>query len=291
MRLARWLTVLFFVVTAVCFTWYTLKDNKQTDVVPPVISCDSDTLEASVNADDAELLAGVTAIDDKDGNVSDSLVVVSKSKFMEKGKLRIHYAAFDSHGNAATYSRILIYTDYVSPHFSISEPLRFSVNTWNYTLLDKVSVEDYLDGDISGLIKYKFGGDGPYYGVEGKMSVTFQVTNSAGDTVQLPVSVEVLSEQDYAMPYPELTEYLVYTKVNQRLDPKDYLIGVLEGNREYPFGDAYGSPYSSENVAIVDQVDYATPGVYEIIYTLKSQDGSGSMVKQGSVTLYVVVEE
>lgn len=267
MKLARWLTVLFFAVTTVFFAFYTIRNKAETDAVPPVISCASDTLEASINADEAALLEDMTAEDNRDGDVTDSLVVVSKSKFMETGKRRVNYAAFDSYGNVATYSRVLTYTDYVSPRFSLSEPLRFNANTWSYSLLDMIRAEDCIDGNISGLIKYKFDGDGLYYGEPSKTGVTFQVTNSAGDTALLPVHVEVLSEEEYAKPYPVLTKYLVYTELYQRLNPRDYLDGRW---------------LASGNVNIEDQVDYTTPGVYEIVYTLTGQ---------GSVTLYVVVEE
>lgn len=267
MKLVRWLTVLLFAVTTVYFAFYTIKDKAETDAVPPVISCTSDTLEASIHADEAALLEGMSAEDDRDGDVTGSLVVVSKSKFMETGKRRVNYAVFDSYGNVATYSRILTYTDYVSPRFSISEPLRFNANTWSYSLLDKIKAEDCIDGNISGLIKYRFDSDSVYSGEPCKAGVMFQVTNSAGDTALLPVYVELLSEEEYAKPYPVLTEYLVYTQLHQELNPRDYLSGDL---------------FISGNVTIDDQVDYTTPGVYEIVYTLAGQ---------GSVTLYVVVEE
>lgn len=267
MKFVRWLTVLLFAVTTVYFTFYTMKDKAETDTVPPVISCTSDMLEVSINAGDTVLLEGMKAEDNRDGDVTDSLVVVSKSKFMETGKRRVNYAAFDSYGNVATCSRVIKYTDYVSPRFSLSEPLRFCVDTWSYSPLDSISAEDCIDGDISGLIKYKYEGDGLYYGDSGKTGVTFQVTNSAGDTVQLPVYIEVLREEEYTKEYPELTEYLVYTGLYQKLNPREYLADGL---------------FAAVNVTIDDRVDYTTPGVYEIVYSLTGQ---------GSVTLYVVVEE
>ncbi len=268
MRLARRLTVLLFVVTAICFGLYVTRDEMLTDKVAPVISCDSDTFEASVEAGDEELLAGMTAQDDRDGDVTASLVVVSRSKFIETGRLRVNYAAFDAQGNAATYTRTLTYSDYTSPRFALSEPLRFNASTWSYSLLNALQAEDCLDGDISNLIKYRFDDENWYYGEDGRLGVTFQVTNSAGDTVQLPLTVEVLDEEDYDLEYPELTEYLVYTSVGDELTPRSYLTAEAR---------------EAGTVRVDDSaVDYDVPGVYEIVYTL---------VGEGSVTLFVVVEE
>ena len=44
---------------------------------PPVISCSTDKIEASINVTDEELLQGVTAYDSEDGDVTSSIVIES----------------------------------------------------------------------------------------------------------------------------------------------------------------------------------------------------------------------
>lgn len=294
MKTLRIAIVLFFVLTVAGYAFYAVKEEQRQDNIAPEIICSEDMIEVGVGVSEEELLAGMTATDNKDGDVTDSLVVVSKSKFTEKGKFKVNYAAFDSKNNVGTYSRSVIYTDYVSPHFSLSEPLRYTVGTSEYGLLNKISAVDCIDGEISSQIKLKYDGDSVYYGNTGTQGVVFQVTNSAGDTIQLEVELEILSEERYALPYPALTEYLVYTQVNVPVDAASYLSGILVGNVTYAFED-YDNPeiaYSAlENVVIDEQVDYSTPGTYRIYYTFNQWNDLGELEAQGITTLYVIVEE
>ena len=131
-------------------------------------------------------------------------------------------------------------------------------------------------------------------GEEGKTGVTFQVTNSCGDTVQLPVELEFLDEEKWRLPYPILSEYLVYTAVNTQVDYAGYLTGVSVGDLELLFEDEqtgkdYG--YFSKDVSINPQVDYSSPGVYPVVYTLNVSDKEKETEKLGSVTMYVEVRE
>lgn len=295
MKNLRILIIIFFGVTAAGFAVYKVRNLAVKDTGAPVITSDTETIQVSIQADEEQMLQGLHAEDDRDGDVADSLVVVSHSRFLEKGKVRVNYAAFDKKGNVGTYTRILEYTDYTSPEFSIISPLRYKKNEGNLQLLSKVKAEDCLDGDISGLIKLKYD-EGSYVdiGEEGKTGVTFQVTNSCGDTVQLPVELEFLDEETWRLPYPILSEYLVYTAVNTQVDYEEYLTGVSVGGLELLFEDEqtgkdYG--YFSKDVSINPQVDYSSPGVYPVVYTLNVSDKEKETEKLGSVTMYVEVRE
>lgn len=300
MKRLRRLIILFFGVTVIGFTMYQVKNQAVKDTEAPEILCDSDTIEVKIDATDEELMSGMTAKDNRDGDVTDSLVVVSKSKFFEKGKRRVHYAAFDSKSNVATFTREMNYTNYKSPRFSLSSPLRFSKDVSETDLLQILRAEDCLDGDISGLIKIRYGENNLEEGGSGTRDVSFQVTNSAGDTVQLETKIEFLEDEEYKLPYPKLSEYLVYTKVNKELDLSQYLKGVINGGAEYLFeehiddssyGTSYGDTYEAGDVDVTPEVDYSTPGVYTVRYTLEEKDNYGDTEKLGSTTLYVVVEE
>lgn len=294
MKNLRILIIVFFCVTAAGFAVYTMKDLAVKDTGAPVITSDTETIQVSITADEAQMQQGLHAQDDRDGDVTDSLVVVSHSKFFEKGKVRVNYAAFDKKGNVGTYTRVLEYTDYTSPRFSINSPLRYEEDEGNLQLLSKVKAEDCLDGDISGLIKLKYD-EGSYVDIdeEGRAGVTFQVTNSFGDTVQLPVKLEFLDEENWRLPYPTLSEYLVYTPVNTQVDYMEYLTGVYDGGSEILFEDTQTEEdyrYFREDVSVDPQVDYSTPGVYPVIYTLTSSDEEEETEILGSVTMYVAVQ-
>lgn len=63
------------------------------DKKPPVVSCDSSELKVPVNAKEKDLLKGVTAKDNRSGDVSNTLVVENMSEFTDNGKRTVTYAA------------------------------------------------------------------------------------------------------------------------------------------------------------------------------------------------------
>ena len=89
----------------------------------PEITFDADVLEVPTGADDAALLAGVTATDAEDGDVTASLLVEGVSGRNDDGTVRVTYAAFDSDRHVTKATRAVRYTDYTPPRFALSQPL------------------------------------------------------------------------------------------------------------------------------------------------------------------------
>ena len=75
--------LVFFIAAAAVFGVYKGREFLTADNVAPVIKAPSDSFEASVSATDADLMNGMTATDNKDGDVTSSMVVVSKSNFRQ----------------------------------------------------------------------------------------------------------------------------------------------------------------------------------------------------------------
>ena len=70
--------------------------QKQKDMEPPVLSADAEKFSASIKADEKKLISGVTAFDQKDGDVSDSILIDSiKKKEGTDSDFLITYVAFD----------------------------------------------------------------------------------------------------------------------------------------------------------------------------------------------------
>ena len=132
---------------------------------------------------------GITAYDEKDGDITDSLVIESVYDFLEKGRRLVSYAAFDRDGHVAKASRQLIYTDYHSPKISCAKPFSFPVGTQD--ILDSVYATDCIDGDISN--KVEITGDSVFFlNIAGEYEIWLQVTNSCGDMVTVPVTLEMV---------------------------------------------------------------------------------------------------
>ena len=151
MRRIRMLCILLFLITGAAFGHMKFKQYLSEDSRAPQITMDKTRIEVPCSADNAALLAGITAMDSKDGDVTANLVLESMSHFIKKGKRTMTVAAFDSDGNVSKAKRDVVYTDYQSPVFSLDSPLVFPINSSKIDIPMKAS--DMIDGAITGKIK------------------------------------------------------------------------------------------------------------------------------------------
>lgn len=129
MKKLRIFSMVVFVIAAASFGYFKYEQINSKDNQAPVITMDTDSIQVSCQAEDGELLKGIKATDSKDGDVTGSMIVESVSNFMENHTRNMTVVAFDSDNHATKAARKITYTDYVSPTFSLTEPLRFAMNT------------------------------------------------------------------------------------------------------------------------------------------------------------------
>lgn len=267
-----------FMLSAISFAGYYGYEASRNDIVGPVIEFAGDEITVGVEVTNEELLKNVTAYDEKDGDVTDTLLIEAVSNFIGPGQRLITYAAFDSGGNVTKKERKLIYTDYKPPRFSLEQPLRFAVGD-AANILKYMKVLDCIDGELTENIKYEE--PDHYFGTaEDTYQIKFQVTNSAGDTAVLPAEVEFyvpFYNMEKLIPEILLDEYLIYLKVGDAFKPEAYLKGVRINQVVYS---------STEDISISTNVNTGKPGVYKADYSMKAQNGYS-----GSTRLLVVVEE
>ena len=290
MKKVRTIVIMFFLASCAIFSMYILKTHMVEDNTPPEISCDSDEISVSVNAEDAEILQGVTAVDNRDGDITDSVTISSMSHFISKGRRTVTYIVFDKANQAGSIQRTLTYTDYTSPKIHLIKPLRYTPSEADKAdLLEYINAEDCLDGDITNQIRTTLSDS--YYSLEpGEYELMIQVSNSAGDVCAVPVNVEIVDSSDREennKSYPMLSEYIVYTGVNQELDLDSYLSGIIQGTNEYTFEkDEKYLEITKEDITVTSHVDYSKEGVYTVEYTYEGKEAPAAVTK-----LYVVVEE
>lgn len=288
MRRLRLLILAFFAIVFIIFSFTRLRDYITSDYTAPVIQADTDSIEVSVSADDEELLAGMTASDNLDGDVTNTLVVVSKTKFISQGKLRVNYAAFDKNNNVGVAARNVTYTDYYSPRFSMSQPLRFVSGNSSTNYLKYVTATDCLDGNITQQIKITFGDTESTGNTTSRQKVNIQVTNSAGDTSTLELWAIFEDYNSYSVPAPALSDYIIYVKQGERPDYSSYVKGIWTAGNMRQFQD--GRDYQASDVSVSDSgVNYNVPGVYSATYQLSRQNDTGR-TSLGTATMIVVVE-
>lgn len=235
------------------------------DDTAPVITLENDTMTVSAYDGEAALLAGVTAEDNRDGDLTSSIIIEKKTP-LEDGKRTVTYAVIDQAGNVGRAERTVKYTDYEASIFSLTAPLRFPTYS-EFKLLAYVKAENIIDGDLTSKVKcitsYDYSG-----GTPGEYEVEYSVIDSMGKKTCLPVHAEFYDPETEVYSI-ELSDYLIYVKKGDSFDPMTYFVS----------SDAGMSPEIESNV------DMETAGVYEVKYTVGSDEAVG-----GSRLVVVVTE-
>lgn len=251
MRIIKITLVILLILVGLIFGATTVSDRIRGVGQGPAIQCEIPELEVSVKDGQEALLLGVTASDPQDGDLTDKIHIQGVSKLITDSTAKISYIVFDSHGNFATASRMIRYTDYARPSIRISSPLIYR-EAEQIKLLDRLIATDSLDGDITNAIRVSAlqATSDPDVWTAG-----VQVTNSMGDTTRLELPI-IIHTGLVVRPQVELTQYLVYLEQGDAFLPEDYLSGV-----QTPIG-----PGKNADVIISGQADTSVPGTYYIYY-------------------------
>ena len=270
MKTLRILLILALIVVTALYSFSTVSIRLQGSDVGPVLSCDSDTLDVSVSDDESVLLQGVTAQDKQDGDITGNILISSISK-MVGGAAKVNYLVFDSDQNVASLTRIIRYTDYTSPRFQIRTPLIYS-GMEPVALLDRLLVEDVLDGDITGSVRVSYLMETDISGI---YNVDLQVTNSSGDTAR--VTLPIIQQDNRIQGQVVLDTNLLYLSQGSSFNPRSHLLRVVIQNGA---GESRGD---TQDVTVSGTVDTSTPGCYHVFYTYHQEN----IVIQSALTVVV----
>lgn len=278
----NWMTLVVLMLSVIVLIGYRVYDGMRTDTAAPKITVATDVLELPTNAGKDAMLQGVTAADDRDGDVTASLVVEGISSINDAHEVTVTYAAFDSSGNVAKVQRTVRYTDYESPQFTLTRPMVYAAGT-SFDVLAAIRAEDMVDGDISYRIKAT-SMDETTVTATGNHIVSFRVTNSLGDMAELTLPVEVYTERYNAQ--LTLTDYMVFIRSGEKFDYLDYLDAFTVRDETLKLN---GRVPAGVTLRTMGHVETDTPGVYTLSMTMTQQQGSLEYV--GYTRLIVVVEE
>lgn len=234
----------------------------------PTISFDNNKIVISVQDDENKLLEGVHAEDEEDGNISQQVFVESMSSFIDNNTRKVNYVVYDSDENITRASRLVEYSDYTPPVFSLTDQLRaekYSVSE----LTKRVKANSCLDGDISTKVSVM-----DLTIVEtGILNVKLSVSDSTNTSSYLSLNYYLESDGDIDI---GLNNYLVYLKQGDTFDYRKNIQSVTEKQ--------------TSRDALKDYVDIDIPnmdqaGVYEVNYSISRSNGNS-----GKTTMVVVME-
>lgn len=266
MKRLRVFSTFILVISVGLFVAFQMYSKVVKDNTPPVVTCETEELTVSVDATEEDLFEGVTAKDNRSGDVTDTLVIEELSSFTEDGTRVITYAAVDESKNVGRCERILKYRDYKEPEFSLNSSLCYPMGT-SVNIFDTISAESVLDGNLEGNIKYALEKTINTM-EEGSYPIEFRVMDSGGKTVYLNTEIEILG-REYSAIDVKLKEYLIYLKKGSSFQPEDYYEGA----------DQEGE------LTINSKVDMDEPGTYVVDYIVQNSGIAGKN------RLVVVVQE
>ena len=241
------------------------------DASAPVITSDTDVLEIPCDYTQDQLMAGLSASDAEDGDLTDQIVAGSFSRFVTPGVTSLTYVVFDSGNQPASLTREVHFTDYHGPRFTLSEPLVFREQEGSYTeAMERLGAQDQLDGDLDDWITQT--DTDLNYSRAGRYTMSVEVNSSLGSSASADLPVHVVSAESQQV-HIGLTQGIVYIPQGGSIDPKDYIDEVTDGS---------GNPVDALEVSADSGVDVNTPGCYEIHYIA---DGGA-----GETWLTVIVE-
>lgn len=273
MKIIKVTTLIVFMVSA-AFYMVGKHSMTQSDTTPPVITSDIDCLEIEAGSDEKQLLQGLTAVDDRDGDLTSEILIGTISNFTDNGNCRVQYLVFDENNNVGTYEREVHFISYVSPRYVLTAPLVYH-ESGDVILSDRLYAKDVLEGDITDKIRYT------YSNIDRSKSGTYQMTvevkNQYGDVTQETLPVNIVPK-DMDTTQIQLTTYLTYTEQGSKIDPETYIQKVV---------DSAGEEISKENIVITSSVNTKKAENGQIKYELYED---GEVVSTTYLTVIVTDE-
>ncbi len=257
MRTIKQILIVALVLVLAAQIATTIYDNSAERRDPPVIHCDGEILKISASASEAELIQGITASDNQDGDLTNQVLIGNVSHLISSDTAKVTYLVFDSDRNMASFVRKVQYTDYEKPRFFINhrEPLVW-VDVDDADLLSRIYATDVIEGDISNRIRVSAMAQTDED--ERIHDVTVQVTNSMGDTSWLTLPVLELPFDNTNV---TLNCYLLYLEQGSEFNAMDYFSSATTAD---------GQMLPVEQVQVSGTVDTSTAGEYRITYTCGS---------------------
>ena len=271
MRYLRIGVIVVFVISLVFSVWANNRYYGQLNTDHPKITNTEELLQISVQDPPEAMFRGLQAWDATDGDLTDQILLASVSHFLEPGTVNVKYVVFDNHNNSATLTRRVHYSDYQPPVFSLETAPVYTVGR-SFDLLDRIRVEDCIDGDISNNIRVISNMVNNF--TPGNYPVVLEASNSCGDVAQITIWVTYLSKESAA--HVKLHQYIVYAEQGESFDPQQWLATVTDRN---------AAALDTANVEIQGNLDMNKPGCYQLVYSY--DDG----VLTGQAPLTVVVTE
>ena len=229
------------------------------DNIKPVISGAKDI---QINlGDQFSALAGVSASDNNDGNITSAIRVTGSVNVNKAGTYPVTYTVTDKSGNVSSVKRKVTVIDKVSPVFSGIKDLQINFGE-DFNPLTGISASDNSDGDITSAIQIN---GSVNVNKAGSYSLTYSVTDQSGNTVSASRTVIVI---DNVKPVISGAADVV-AGLNTTFNPLEG-VSVSDNND----GDL------TEEMKTTGSVDTSVEGDYFVTYSASDKSGNTIEIKR-----------
>lgn len=251
----RWISVvLMFLLIAGYILLLRFNEQEDTNEAPQIVF-EATHLELSVNDDSSRLMEGVKAVDKEDGDLTSGIIIDSISPFDNKKCRTVRYVVFDKGNKAAQAYRTISYVDYQSPKILLMDSL--TQNTISVAKINRMfEAVSCVDGNISNNVEVNIGKL-----QDNEVVLKVHTYDSTGTESNLSLVLEY-DRNIYPITIT-LQEYILYVPAGESYDLTQNVKEILQGNQVM---ETY-----NEMIQIEGEIDFNTPGVYEVYYGLSDE--------------------
>ena len=128
--------------------------NRNSGGEAPAIKSTEDKISVPCKYTGSDLLQGMTASDEEDGDLTDRIMIGNFSGFKSRGVADLNYMVYDSDGNNDACTREVQFRDYKPPKISFNSPCVFFARAaTSGDLMQNTRAYDMLDGDVTKRVK------------------------------------------------------------------------------------------------------------------------------------------
>lgn len=176
---------------------YTVSDKaKNKTIVTRTITVIDNIKPSILGAKDAQInlgdkfnaLAGISASDNNDGDVTSAIRVAGSVNIKKAGTYSLTYSVTDQSGNVASIIRKVTVIDKISPTLSGIKDIQINFGQ-DFQPLAGIAASDNSDGDITSFIQVSGSVD---VNKAGTYSLTYSVTDQSGNTVSISRTITVI---------------------------------------------------------------------------------------------------
>jgi len=255
-----------------------VKENEEIPDMEPKLTAPTKT---TINVGDKfDPMAGVSATDKEDGDITSKVTVNGSVDTSKPGAYELTYTVLDSKGHKVTTKQTVtvkqtVETKNEAPVLTV--PAEATINIGDkFDPMSGVSATDKEDGDITSKVTVDGSVD---ESKPGTYKLTYTVSDSNGHTVTAKQTVTVKHQVEPKDEVPVLTVPAEATiNIEDKFDP---MAGVSATDKED--GDI------TSKVTVDGSVDASKPGTYQLTYTVLDSKGHTVIAKQ-TVTVKQKVE-